>query len=236
MEKRYDTVLFDADGTLLDFARSEREALVESLGKLGIFADEAMIAAYSKINDGLWKALERKEIEKETLKTRRFELLFEAYGIQTDATLAARAYMQALSERGYTIPGAREMCERLRGKVRMYIVTNGVGFIQRERQKRSGLLPFFDGCFISEDVGYEKPDPCYFEAVAASIGGFSKEKTLIVGDSLSSDIRGGLSFGIDTCWYNPKGLPTPEEMGGKITYITTSFEEIEALILEGEYR
>ena len=234
MGKKYDTVLFDADGTLLDFARSEREALVESLATFGISADEAMVATYSKINDGLWKALERKEIEKEILKIRRFELLFEAYGIETDAKLAAQAYMQALSERGYTLSGAREMCERLHGKVRMYIVTNGVGFIQRERQKRSGLLPFIDGCFISEEVGYEKPDLRYFEAVASSIGGFSKEKTLIVGDSLTSDIRGGISFGIDTCWYNPKGLSTPEEMSEKITYITTSFEEIEALILQGE--
>ena len=236
MERRYDTVLFDADGTLLDFARSEREALVESLGTFGILADETMVTAYSKINDDLWKALERGEIEKETLKNRRFELLFDAYGIKNDAKLAAHAYMQALSERGYTLPGAREMCERLSGKVRMYIVTNGIGFIQRERQKRSGLLPFFDGCFISEELGYEKPDLRYFEAVAASIDGFSKEKTLIVGDSLSSDIRGGISFGINTCWYNPKGLPTPKEMVGKITYITADFEEIETLILQGENR
>jgi len=236
MEKRYDTVLFDADGTLLDFARSEREALVESLEAFGISADQAMVAAYSKINDGLWKALERGEIEKERLKIHRFELLFESYGIETDAKIAAYAYMQALSERGYALPGAFEMCERLCGKIRMYIVTNGVGFIQRERQKRSGLAPLFDGCFISEELGYEKPDVRYFEAVASSIDGFSKEKTLIVGDSLTSDIRGGISFGIDTCWYNPKGLPIPEDMAGKITYVAESFEAIEALILGGEYR
>lgn len=234
MGKRYDTVLFDADETLLDFSRSEREALIESLGSFGIVVDEAMIATYSKINDGLWKALERGEIEKETLKVRRFELLFEVCGFKTEASLAARAYMQSLSERGYTIPGAREMCERLFGKVRMYIVTNGVGFIQRERQKRSRLAPLFEGSFISEDVGYEKPDSRYFETVASSIDGFSKERTIIVGDSLTSDIRGGISFGIDTCWYNPKGLPTPENLVGKITYVAKKFEEIEALILQGE--
>lgn len=234
MKKIYDTVLFDADGTLLDFARSEREAIVESLASFGILADEEMISTYSKINDGLWKALERKEIEKETLKIRRFEILFETYGIKTDATLAARAYMQSLSERGYTIAGALEMCERIHGKVRMYIVTNGVGFIQRERQKRSGLLPFFEGCFISEDMGYEKPDVLYFEKVASSIPDFSKERVLIVGDSLSSDIRGGINFGIDTCWYNPTGAKAPEEIAEKITYTVKSFEEIEALILQGD--
>ena len=232
MKKQYDTILFDADGTLLDFLRSEKEALVESLGSFGIFADEEMVATYSKINDGLWKALERKEIEKEVLKYRRFELLFETYGMAYDAKEAAGAYMQALSRKGYVIEGALELCAALRGKVRMYIVTNGVGFIQRERQKRSGLSEFFDGVFISEDVGYEKPDCRYFETVASSISGFSKEKTLIVGDSLSSDIRGGIAFGIDTCWYNPRGVAAPDTM--KITYTVQNFDEIKTLILQGE--
>ncbi|MBO5939367.1 MAG: YjjG family noncanonical pyrimidine nucleotidase [Clostridia bacterium] len=234
MKKRYDTILFDADGTLLDFQRSEREALVEALSSFGIFADEEMIATYSKINDGLWKALERKEIEKEVLKYRRFELLFEVYGFHCDAKEVAKAYMQALSEKGYPIIGAKELCEALFGRVRMYIVTNGVGFIQRERQKRSGLSSFFHGVFISEDVGYEKPDRRYFEAVASSIDGFSKESALIVGDSLSSDIRGGIGFGIDTCWYNPRGITAPEEMAKEITYTVQSFDEIKQLILQGD--
>lgn len=231
MEKRYDTILFDADGTLLDFLKSEKEALREALDSFGISADDQMIAEYSRINDGLWKALERKEIEKEVLKYRRFELFFEAYGIDCDAKLMAKAYMMALAQKGYPIEGAKELCDALLGKVRMYIVTNGVGFIQRERQKRSGLAPYFDGVFISEDLGFEKPDVRYFETVAASIDGFSKEKTLIVGDSLSSDIRGGIGFGIDTCWYNPRGIAAPEEM--KITYTVQSFDEIRKLILQG---
>ena len=231
MKKRYDTILFDADGTLLDFQKSEREALIEALLQFDIVADEVMVATYSRINDGLWKALERKEIEKEVLKYRRFELLLEAYGIERDARAMARAYMQALSEKGYPMAGARELCEALLGKVRMYIVTNGVGFIQRERQKRSGLAPYFDGVFISEDVGFEKPDCRYFEFVASSVNAFSKETTLIVGDSLSSDIRGGINFGIDTCWYNPKGNPVPDGM--EITYLVKDFEEIKSLILQG---
>ncbi len=234
MKKRYDTVLFDADGTLLDFGRSEKEALIEALGSLGIVMNDEMVSVYSKINDDLWKALERKEIEKDVLKYRRFELFFERYGIDCDAKEAARAYMHKLSEKGYAIAGAIELCEALFGKVHMYIVTNGVGFIQRERQKRSGLAPFFDGVFISEDVGYEKPDCRYFDTVAFSIDGFSKESTLIVGDSLSSDIRGGINFGIDTCWYNPRGLSAPAEMAEKITYTVQGFDEIKTLILQGD--
>lgn len=234
MGKCYDTVLFDADGTLLDFSRSEHEALVESLASIGILADEALIAAYSKINDGLWKALERGEIAKEVLKYRRFELLFESYKIECDAKEAALRYMQSLSQKGYFLMGAEEMCKHLFGKIRMYIVTNGVGFIQKERQKRSGLSSYIEASFISEEIGYEKPDIRYFETVASSIEGFSKEKTLLVGDSLSSDMLGGILFGIDTCWYNPKGNPMPEDMMGKITYVKDNFEAIESLILQGE--
>jgi len=234
MPKRYEIVFFDADETLLDFHRGEREAIIQALASFGICADEKIISIYSQINQSLWKALERKELQKEELKYRRFELLFKEFGMTLDAHAVADAYMNSLSQKGYPLDGAVELCAHLCGKVRMYIVTNGIGFIQRERQKRSGLLPFFDGCFISEDMGYEKPDVRYFEKAASSIENFSKEHTLIVGDSLSSDIRGGINFGIDTCWYNPKGMTAPDDMAEKITYTVKSFKEIEALILQGD--
>ena len=233
---RYETVLLDADDTLLDFHRSEREALSDMMNGMGVDPTEERLLAYSRINKALWKALERGEITKPRLIIRRFEEFMEYLSLPCDEERArslAETYMNALSQKGYFLEGARELCEALYGKVRVYIVTNGVGFVQRGRQAISGLDRLVDGTFISEVIGYEKPSPLYFEHVAAEIPNFSKETTLIVGDSLSSDIRGGVDFGIDTCWYNPKGLLPSEELAGKITYTVKDHKEIEQIIREG---
>ena len=202
---RYDIVLFDADGTLLDFHRSEREAVKEALAMSGIDADSEMIQKYSEINDGLWKMLERKEIERSVLLYRRFEIFCEYYGYCADAKKIALDYMNTLATKGYLLDGAEKLLQSLSGKVKMYIVTNGVEFIQRERYARTGIGKFFDGLFISEAIGFNKPDARYFEYVAEHIQGFERSRALVVGDSLTSDIRGGINAGIDTCWYNPDG-------------------------------
>lgn len=234
MTKTYDTILFDADGTLLDFERSEKEALIEALSEIGVVADETAVTTYSAINDALWKALERGEVTKDRLKILRFEQFFESYGILGDAADMARRYMIQLSQKGYTLAGAIELCERLSQDVRLYIITNGVDFIQKERFARSGLAPYFADRFISDAIGYQKPDPRFFEAVASAIPEFKKERALVIGDSLTSDIRGGIGFALDTCWYNPKEARTPDDLLGKITYTVRSFDEIEELILGGE--
>ncbi len=231
---RYDTVLFDADGTLLDFQKSEREAVAEALQSMGVSPTAEMLEIYSQINDDLWKKLERGEIERSVLLYHRFELLFERYGIFADAKEMAKRYMQTLSTKGYVLEGATELCEKLRGVCRLYIVTNGTEVIQKGRFARSGLESYFEKCFISQVIGYNKPSEKFFEYVAADIPDFSKEKTLIVGDSLSSDIQGGIRFGIDTCWYNPEGKTVPDSMKGNITYIAENFDEIFRSITEGE--
>lgn len=231
---KYDTVLFDADGTLLDFAKSEREAITEALFDMDIELVFGMLEEYSRINDSFWKMLERGEIEKKELFFRRFEVLFENYGIKKDPHKMADVYMQRLSEKGYLLEGAYELCRELYGKVRMYIVTNGTEFIQRGRQQRSGILPYFDGVFISDCIGFEKPRIEFFEYVEKNVENFSKERTVIVGDSLTSDIAGGIIFGIDTCWYNPKGKTAPADMSDKITYIASDFSAVKSIIMQGE--
>lgn len=226
---RYKTLLFDADGTVLDFHRSEREALSETLISVGIVPDEEKMNAYSVINDGLWKMLERKEIEKSVLLYRRFELFCEKFGYDRDARKMARDYMNALSTKGYVLDGAEELIKSLYGKARMYIVTNGVEFIQRGRYARCGIDKYFDGVFISDVIGVEKPDRRYFEYVASNIPEFDPEDTIVIGDSLSSDIRGGNNFGLDTCWYNPQG----KSANGiaQPTYIAADFDEVARIIM-----
>ena len=231
---KYDIVLFDADGTLLDFAKSEREAVMEALSAMDVELVCGMLEEYSRINDSFWKMLERGEIEKKELFYRRFEVFFEKYGIKKDPHKMADTYMRILSEKGYLLDGAFELCKELSGKVRMYIVTNGTEFIQRGRQKRSGISQFFEGVFISDCIGFEKPRIEFFEYVENSIENFSKERTLIVGDSLTSDIAGGINFGIDTCWYDPKGKTAPAEMADKITYIVSDFSEVKNIIMQGD--
>ena len=230
---RYDTLLFDIDGTLLDFLRSEKEALKDALSELGIAADDGMLKAYSKINDSLWKLLERGELDRETLKYRRFEMFAAEYGLKIDSKKLADLYVTALSKKGYVFDGAIELCQKAKKIAKTYIVTNGTLWIQESRLERSGLLPYFDGVFISEKLGCAKPDPMFFEKAAAEIGNFSKSKAVIIGDSLSSDIAGGIAYGIDTVWYNPTEKSVPEEFAGKITLVARNYGEIYDFILGG---
>ena len=226
---KYKFLLFDADGTLLDFARSEAEALKEMLFENGICNDDATVELYSGINDSLWKLLEKGEIDKQTLLVRRFELLLEALSIEGDPVLMAREYEDKLSTKGYVLEGVEEMCQALYGRAKMYIVTNGLEKVQRGRYAVCGIDKYFENAFISDVIGYQKPSVKYFEAVAKNIKDFDKSQAIIIGDSLSSDIKGGLNFGIDTCWYNPNGVKAPEDM--EITFVASSFEQVVNFII-----
>ena len=226
---KYKTLLFDADGTLLDFHRSETEALANAMRQSGIEPSKEKADTYSRINKSLWEMLERGEIEKQVLLYRRFELFLEAIGSDADAVKMANDYMRELSVRGYVFGGVVGMCERLSRVADLYIVTNGVKFIQSGRYKHCGLDKYFKGVFISDDIGIEKPNVEYFDHVSAHIDGFNKESALIIGDSLTSDIKGGINYGIDTCWYAPNGKEAPADMN--ITCVARSFDDVEKFIL-----
>lgn len=228
--RKYSVVLFDIDDTLLDFPRSEKEALCEAFMLSGVELNEEMITVYQKINYELWKALERGEIERDELMTRRFEDFARFYGLDIDFLKVANDYLDCLGKKIYFIEGARELLEALYGKIRMYIVTNGLAKVQNSRYKLTGFDKIFDGMFISQEVGANKPDNRFFEYVAEHIDGFEKEKTIIVGDSLSSDIAGGINFGIDTCWYSAKGM-TPKIQP---TYTVDSLDKVLPILLAEE--
>lgn len=226
---KYEFLLLDADETLFDFPRAEREALCDALRAMQITPDEEMIATYSKINDGYWKMLERGEIEKKALRVARFEAFCRHYGFQVDVSRLALGYTDALATKGYLISGALETCRALSAHCQLYIITNGIASVQRGRFEPSPLREFVQDLFISEEIGAEKPHPTYFEAVAAKIPDFERKKALVVGDSLSSDMRGGVMAGIDTCWFNPKGKPAPADL--PITYTIGTLEALVPLVL-----
>ena len=230
---RYEALLFDIDGTLLDFSKAEAENIFDTLRASGIDPTSEMASAYSDINDSLWKLLEKGEIDRETLKYRRFELLFERYGITADAKKTSATYIALLEEKAYLYDGAIELCKYLSDRADAYIVTNGTLSVQESRLKKSGLLPYFKDVFISEKIGYAKPDPRFFEYAAERIPNFPKEKAVIIGDSLSSDIAGGIAYGIDTVWYSPDNKPVPAELADKITFVARSYAEIKDFLCDG---
>ena len=202
-KSKYRFLLADLDNTLLDFSASERLSLSRVLTDLGVEPDNGILNAYSAFNDSLWKKLEKGLISRDQLIATRFVEFFREYGIDADGKTAAQMYEKNLSESVVFVDGAIELLQRCRGEISVYIISNGTARVQLPRLAASGIDVMTDGYFISELVGHTKPDPSFFDAVAACIPGFDRKSALILGDSLSADISGGVSYGIDTCLFDP---------------------------------
>lgn len=206
---RFDILLWDVDGTLLDFIAAEKAAvqiLFREFG-LGECTDE-MVERYSRINKEYWERLERGELSKPEILVRRFADFFASEGL--DASKAPEFNEQYQVRLGDTVvfcDDSYELLSSLRGRVKQYAVSNGTVVAQTRKLRRSGFDRLLDGVFLSEEMGYEKPATEFFDRVFAAIGEPDRERVLIVGDSLTSDITGGNRAGIRTCWYNPKGEP-----------------------------
>ncbi|MCR4726693.1 MAG: YjjG family noncanonical pyrimidine nucleotidase [Clostridia bacterium] len=204
------TILLDIDETILDFKACEKKALAAALKDYGVFATDEMLSSYSLINDKMWKKLERKEITRERLRIERFAEFFSLYDISADPERFADSYMTHLSQTGVFIKGARNVLKQLRRKFNLYAVTNGYIQTQRGRIEAAGLNKFFKDVFISEEIGNVKPEVAFFVKATAKIPNFDKSTCVLVGDSLTSDIKGGVAFGIRTIWISG-GNPRPPE-------------------------
>ena len=226
--KRYRTLLFDADNTLLDFTRSEKEALTDTLRRFGLPSSDELIAGYSRINDAHWKRLERGEITRDFLKVIRFAVFLDTYGLSADPAQMAVTYCDLLATKSFLIPGAEEVCRTLSRNYDLYLITNGNAAVQHGRFDPSPIRKYFKDCFISDEIGAEKPSAAFFEIVRSRIPGFSADRALVIGDSLSSDIQGGVNAGIDTCWYHPKPKQNPGNV--PVTYEISDLGELPALL------
>lgn len=207
-EQTYTTILWDVDGTLLDFDYSMRCSLRKCFRTLGKTLTEEMILRYSQINDGYWKRLERGEITRAQLLAGRFRDFFAEYeltGIDEQSFL--REFQAGLGHYYAFEPDALNTVKALQGHYKQFVVTNGVESTQKNKLKLSGLLEVMDGVFISETVGCAKPGKEFFDFCLGQIREKDKGRVLIVGDSMTSDILGGIRAGIRTCWYNPGGRP-----------------------------
>lgn len=225
-------ILWDVDNTLLDFQAAERTALRGCFARFGLGeCSEERLARYSALNTRWWKRLENREVTKAQLLPGRFKEFFTAEGIPcTDYDGFNRDYQILLGETVVFLDRGYELVRDLKEQgLRQYAVTNGTLAAQSRKLKNSGLDRLFDGVFISEEVGAEKPSPDFFRAVLSAIGLCEKEELLLVGDSLTSDMRGGLWAEIPCCWYNPKGLPLPAGMEG-IRYTIGNLNEVRAIV------
>lgn len=200
--KTYDILLFDLDGVILDFTKAEELSFRETFRAYGITVTPEFFASYREINHRRWQAYEKGLIDNEECTVGRFRELFEKIGFQADPKQFALDYQAGLGEGHFLMPYAREVLEMLAPKFRLYVVTNGVSSTARNRLSGTDTEKYFRGLFISEEMGAQKPSREYFEQVAAGIPAFDRARTLLIGDTLSSDIRGAANAGIDCCWVN----------------------------------
>ena len=223
-------ILWDVDDTLLDFHAAEREAIKKLFVQFGLGeCTDEMLKKYSAINKTYWKRLELGELTKPQILIGRFKDFFESEGL--DAGLAQEfneAYQVSLSDTIVYRDDSLEIIKSLRGKVKQYAVSNGTVIAQTKKLRVSGLGELMDGVFLSEQLGVEKPNVEFFDKVFAAIGQTDKSEIMIVGDSLSSDIKGGNNAGIKTCWYNQAKAPVSEEF--TIDYEITDLHQVYNII------
>ena len=205
--KALPSVFIDIDDTLLDFHKAEAVALTKTLTDLRIEARPETLARYSRINELQWKLLEQGLRTRDEVLTGRFEILFGELGAERSGARARELYEGYLAIGHYFIDGAEELLQELCGKYALYIASNGTASVQAGRMESAGITRYFRQIFVSEQLGYNKPSAQFFERCFEKIPGFDRAAAIIVGDSLSSDIQGGLNAGIKTCWYNPGALP-----------------------------
>lgn len=221
-------VLFDLDDTLFDFHKAEKIALTKTLVHFGIDPTEETLALYSTINAAHWKRLELGEISREEVKVGRYRELFKMIGVECDPVKATAYYESMLAIGHYFMPGAPELLGELYRKYRLYIVSNGTAKVQEGRIGSSGIAKYMDGIFISQILGANKPDKQFFDICFAEIPDFSLSETVIIGDSLSSDIKGGINAGITTVWFNPKGIENDNDI--KPDYTIKELSEVPGLL------
>ncbi|MBE7090978.1 MAG: noncanonical pyrimidine nucleotidase, YjjG family [Clostridiales bacterium] len=197
-------LLLDLDDTLLDFHAAERYALSETLKEFGIPPKEEYITAYSKLNHEMWQKMEAGGITKDELRATRFPIFLERTGLRADGQSMAKGYESRLTDAAFTVEGAIPTLEILKKDYALYALSNGTSAVQRNRIKKSGLEPYFQGIFLSEELGYAKPAKQFFSAVFREIS-FAPNQTVMVGDSLSADIAGANNYGIRSVWLNRFG-------------------------------
>ena len=228
----YKWLLFDADHTLFDFDAAAANALRNTFATFGYEFLPEYEAVYQTINTQIWKAFERGEISSKRLRIERFERLFDALNLVADAAKLSIRYGQLLGEGTQLLDGAEALLAWLNGRYQLALITNGLKDVQRPRLAHSTIGHYFNPVIISDEVGVAKPNGRIFDIAFAQMGNPPKNDVLMIGDSLTSDMAGGIGYGIDTCWFNPAQKPRPTEM--PITYEIHTLSQLQTILAEGQ--
>ncbi len=221
-------LFLDLDDTIFDFHKAEYVAVGKTMASLGIDPTEEIRDRYRIINLAHWKMLERKERTREQIVVDRFAVLFQELGVDADAAQCAEQYAENLSRQHDLLPGAKEALEILGKKYRLFLASNGTGWVQVRRMKDANIGHYFEKAFISEEIGENKPDAAFFRRSFSQIPDFDPAKALMVGDSLTSDILGANNAGIASCWVNPKHKP--RQPGISVDYEISALSELYPLL------
>lgn len=209
---RYPNLLFDADNTLFDFDTANRNAFHEVCIRCDIPYTDENFALYESCNNAMWSAFDRGECTKEFLVIERFRRFLHILQLDRDPSLCNDIHLATLGRSTLLKPHAEEVCRRLAAEHRLYLVTNAVASVQKSRLAKSSLRPYISGAFISEEAGASKPSTAYFDYVFSHVDGLTKDNCIVIGDSLSSDIRGANNYALPCCWYNPKHISRPNDL------------------------
>lgn len=227
--QRYQYLLFDIDNTLMDFTAGEKVALFQTMEELGIPINEADYQKYLEINAAAWARLETGELDSKGVQRVRFENYAVHLGRDAGQGIGMNArYVENLGQQAILLKGAMDMLTQLSRRYQLAVASNGLTLVQRARLQKSGLLPLLREVFISQEMGVPKPDKAYYEYIFNKFGDSAREKYLMIGDSLSADITGGVNAGIDTCWYHPAGIA---QANPQPTYTVRGYDELLELLL-----
>ena len=220
-------VFIDIDDTLLDFTKCANDAIKSACNKFGVPYTTTLVDTFHPINLDLWHRLEKKEVTKEKLFDTRFQIVFDKLGIKADGIAFETAFRENFHESAILVDGARDLLEYLRSKYKVYVASNASMHQQTNRMKRAGLDGYIDGYFVSEEIGFPKPQKEFFDACFKALPDVKPQDVVMIGDSLSADIKGAYEYGLKTIWYNHRNEPTA---GVKCDYIVSRLSEVKNIL------
>ena len=221
-------ILIDLDNTLIDFNECARHSIINAFNELGFTYTDKVFETFITENVKIWKRLEKGEITKPQLRADRWNIILKKLGIDFDGTVLEEMFENGVAKGAYAVDGAYELLEYLKDKYKLYIVSNGFRFVQESRLKIGNFEKYFDDVFVSEDVGIPKPAKEFFDYCFEKLGNPDKNDTILIGDSLSADIIGGINYGIDTIWFNKNNEPLPNNI--EPTYTVNTLKEIQKIL------
>lgn len=220
-------VFIDIDDTLLDFTKCANDAIKSACNKFGVPYTTTLVDTFHPINLDLWHRLEKKEVTKEKLFDTRFQIVFDKLGIKADGIAFETAFRENFHESAILVDGARDLLEYLRSKYKVYVASNASMHQQTNRMKKAELDGYIDGYFVSEEIGFPKPQKEFFDACFKSLPDVKPQDVVMIGDSLSADIKGACEYGLKTIWYNHRNEPTSDV---KCDYIVSRLSEVKNIL------